>query len=134
MMSVWIDAGIIFAVVVLNALLGFIQEGKAEKALLNSRYLLDSSLSLNAHRGNKYLPLGIVAVVVLQWLFTYTAPFQAVFGNDAIPLRVWPWLFAGGLLFFLVVETEKVVIRLRRPVPRAWPPAPPAFSHRPSGM
>src|SRR5215467_2293487 len=31
MMSEWIDAGIIFAVVVLNALLGFIQEGKAEK-------------------------------------------------------------------------------------------------------
>src|SRR5215469_12826597 len=33
MLSLWIDAGIIFAVVVLNALLGFIQEGKAEKAL-----------------------------------------------------------------------------------------------------
>jgi hypothetical protein len=27
--------------------------------LLNSRYLLDSSLSLTAHLGNKYLPLGI---------------------------------------------------------------------------
>jgi hypothetical protein len=34
--------------------------------LLNSRYLLDSSLSLRAHLGNKYLPLGIGAVVVLQ--------------------------------------------------------------------
>src|SRR5215467_8887551 len=33
MMSLWIDAGIIFAVVILNTLLGFIQEGKAEKAL-----------------------------------------------------------------------------------------------------
>ena len=33
MLSLWIDAGIIYAVVVLNALLGFIQEGKAEKAL-----------------------------------------------------------------------------------------------------
>ena len=31
--------------------------------LLNSRYLLDSSLSLKAHMGNRYLPLGIVAVV-----------------------------------------------------------------------
>src|SRR5262245_34502766 len=29
MMAIWVDAGIIFAVVVLNALLGFIQEGKA---------------------------------------------------------------------------------------------------------
>src|SRR5262245_44208552 len=40
MMSVWIDAGIIFAVVVLNALLGFIQEGKAEKALESIRNML----------------------------------------------------------------------------------------------
>src|SRR5215831_14140370 len=79
--------------------------------LLNSRYLLESSLSLKAHAGNKYLPLSIAAVVVLQSVFTYTPAFQAVFGNEAIPLRIWPWLFAGGLVFFLVVETEKFVIR-----------------------
>ena len=36
--------------------------------LLNSRYLLDSSLSLKAHLGNKYLPLGIGAVIILQLL------------------------------------------------------------------
>ena len=29
----WVDSGVIFAVVVLNALIGFLQEGKAEKAL-----------------------------------------------------------------------------------------------------
>jgi magnesium-transporting ATPase (P-type) len=79
--------------------------------LLNSRYLIDSSLSLKAHLGNKYLPYGILAVVVLQLLFTYAWPFQAMFGNESIPLRVWPWLIAGGLVFFLVVEAEKLVIR-----------------------
>src|SRR5215475_2444548 len=42
MMSEWIDAGIIFAVVVLNALLGFIQEGKAEKALDSIRNMLSA--------------------------------------------------------------------------------------------
>ena len=31
MLNLWVDAGIIFAVVTLNALLGFLQEGKAEK-------------------------------------------------------------------------------------------------------
>ena len=61
--------------------------------LLNSRYLLDSSLSFTAHLGNKYLPLGIGAVVVLQLLFTYAPPLQRLFDNEAIPLRVWPWLF-----------------------------------------
>jgi len=79
--------------------------------LLNSRYLLDSSFSLTAHMGNKYLPLGIGAVVILQLLFTYAPPFQAMFGNEAIPLLVWPWLLAGGLLFFVIVEAEKLVIR-----------------------
>jgi len=79
--------------------------------LLNSRYLLDSSLSLRAHLDNPYLPLGIGAVVILQLLFTYTPPFQAMFGNEPIPLWVWPWLLAGGLVFFLVVEAEKLIIR-----------------------
>jgi calcium-translocating P-type ATPase len=79
--------------------------------LLNSRYLLDSSLLLKAHLGNKYLPVGIGAVVVLQLLFTYAPPLQRLFDNEAVPLWVWPWLLAGGLVFFLVVEVEKLVIR-----------------------
>jgi magnesium-transporting ATPase (P-type) len=86
--------------------------------LLNSRYLLDSSVSLKAHLGNRYLPLGIAAVFVLQAAFTYAPPFQAMFGNEAIPLRVWPWLLAGGLVFFLVIETEKLVIRSLGPLRR----------------
>ena len=78
--------------------------------VLNSRYLLDSSLSLRAHLGNKYLPLAIGAVVVLQLLFTYAPPLQRLFDNEAIPLWVWPWLVLGGLAFFLVVEVEKLII------------------------
>jgi len=83
-------------------------------------YLLESSLSLRAHLGNPYLPLGIGAVAVLQLLFTYAPPLQRLFDNEAVPLRVWPWLFAGGVAFFLVVEAEKLLIRssasLRRTV------------------
>ncbi len=79
--------------------------------LLNSRYRLDSSLSLKAHLGNKYLPLGIGAVVVLQFLFTYVRPLQVLFETQAIPLWVWPRLLLGGLVFFLVVETEKLILR-----------------------
>jgi hypothetical protein len=43
--------------------------------------------------------------------------------SEAIPFWVWPWLFAGGLLFFIVVEPEKLIIlssdRLRRSVTAA---------------
>src|SRR5262249_41713578 len=42
MLNLWVDASIIFGVVVLNALLGFIQEGKAEKALDSIRNMLSA--------------------------------------------------------------------------------------------
>src|SRR5262245_47872673 len=42
MLGLWIDASIIFAVVILNSLLGFIQEGKAEKALDSIRNMLSA--------------------------------------------------------------------------------------------
>jgi magnesium-transporting ATPase (P-type) len=79
--------------------------------LLNSRYLLDSSISFKAHLDNRYLFYGIGTVVVLQSLFTYAPPLQVLFGNEAIPLMVWPLLLLGGLLFFLIVEAEKFIIR-----------------------
>jgi magnesium-transporting ATPase (P-type) len=79
--------------------------------LLNSRYLLGSSLSIKAHLGNKYLPLGIGAVVILQLLFTYAPPLQQMFDTEAVPLYVWPRLIAGGFAFFLIVELEKLIIR-----------------------
>jgi magnesium-transporting ATPase (P-type) len=79
--------------------------------LLNSRYLIDSSLSPGAHLTNKYLPVGIGAVVLLQILFTYAPPLQLLFKTAAIPAHAWPWLLLGGLGFFLVVEAEKLIIR-----------------------
>ncbi len=41
----WVDSGVIFGVVVINALIGFIQEGKAEQALEG----IHKMLSLHAH-------------------------------------------------------------------------------------
>jgi magnesium-transporting ATPase (P-type) len=95
--------------------------------LFNSRYRLDSSLSLKAHLGNKYLPLSIGGVVILQLLFTYAPPLQALFETDSLPFWVWPWLLLGGLVFFLVVELEKIIIRMMRKT-RQVPTAPAAAS------
>jgi magnesium-transporting ATPase (P-type) len=91
--------------------------------LLNSRYKVGSSLSLKAHLDNKYLPLGIGAVIVLQLLFTYAPPFQALFETEPIPWSVWPRMFLGGFIFFLIVELEKVIIRTVRHSRRASLPA-----------
>src|SRR5262245_37086102 len=51
MVGLWLDAGIILGVVVINALLGFIQEGKAEKALDSIRSML--SAEARALRGGE---------------------------------------------------------------------------------
>ncbi len=64
-----------------------------------------------AHLGNRYLPMGIGAVIVLQLLFTYAPPLHSVFETEALPLGAWPWPLLGGLIFFLVVEAEKAIIR-----------------------
>jgi potassium/sodium efflux P-type ATPase len=45
LLSHWVDTGVIFGVVVINAIIGFIQEGKAEQALEGIRKML----SLHAH-------------------------------------------------------------------------------------
>jgi len=58
--------------------------------------------------------MGIGAVVALQLLFTYAPPLQELFETEAIPMWIWPRLFAGGLVFFLVVEAEKLIIRTTR--------------------
>jgi len=79
--------------------------------LFNSRFLVDSSLSLRAHLGNPYSWYGAAAVVVLQLLFTYAPPFQAVFATEGLPLPVWGDLLAGAVLFFFLVEAEKLVVR-----------------------
>src|SRR5271169_6606099 len=42
MVGLWLDAGVILGVVIINALLGFIQEGKAEKALDSIRNMLSA--------------------------------------------------------------------------------------------
>ena len=42
MLGLWVDAGVIFGVVLLNTLIGFIQEGKAEKALDSIRNMLSA--------------------------------------------------------------------------------------------
>jgi magnesium-transporting ATPase (P-type) len=49
----WVDSGVIFGVVIINAIIGFIQEGKAEKALDAIRNML--SLQAMVKRDGKFI-------------------------------------------------------------------------------
>jgi len=49
-LSHWVDSGVIFGVVIINAIIGFIQEGKAEKALDAIRGLLSQTAMVRRQR------------------------------------------------------------------------------------
>lgn len=51
----WVDSGVIFGVVLINAIIGFIQEGKAEKALDAIRNMLSQQAMVN--RDGKFITL-----------------------------------------------------------------------------
>src|SRR5215475_972224 len=56
MVGLWLDAAIIFGVVIVNALLGFIQEGKAEKALDSIRNMLSADARTLRDRETRMVP------------------------------------------------------------------------------
>ncbi|MBV8414930.1 MAG: HAD-IC family P-type ATPase, partial [Verrucomicrobia bacterium] len=57
----WVDAGVIFAVAIINAVVGFIQEGRAEEALEGIRKML--SLRAHTRRAGEWLELDAAELV-----------------------------------------------------------------------
>ncbi len=80
--------------------------------LVNSRFLYESCLTAKALTGNRLIPASIGGVVVLQALFTYAPFMNGIFGSVPLPWTLWKWLLLGGVVFFLLVELEKVLMRL----------------------
>ena len=78
-------------------------------------FLFESSLSIRALVGNPLVPAAIGGVVLLQALFTYAPFMHHIFGSENLPLWIWKWLLLGGVVFFIVVELEKVLVRLVYP-------------------
>ncbi|KFI22840.1 HAD-IC family P-type ATPase [Nitrosococcus oceani] len=65
----WVDTGVILGVVVLNALVGFIQEGKAERALEAIRHLLSPQANVLRDGQHRVIPAECLVpgdVVILQ--------------------------------------------------------------------
>ncbi|MGC9372309.1 MAG: HAD-IC family P-type ATPase, partial [Thermovirgaceae bacterium] len=78
--------------------------------LFNSRYIKDSSLSLNGLRATPQVWVAVAAVLVLQMPFTYFPPMQSVFGTASIGVAEWLRMFGVGVAISLVVEAEKVLL------------------------
>src|SRR6478609_1961469 len=56
MLNLWVDASIIFGVVILNALLGFVQEGRAEQALESIRNMLSAEARTLRGKETRFVP------------------------------------------------------------------------------
>jgi magnesium-transporting ATPase (P-type) len=79
--------------------------------LFNSRFIMQSSLSLKSIFNNRAALIAVVLLVFFQLLFTYWWPFQLWFGTAAIRLVDWLWIVGSGLVVFFLVELEKTIVR-----------------------
>ncbi|RTX26796.1 HAD family hydrolase [Pseudomonas aeruginosa] len=79
--------------------------------LLNSRHIYDSVLSREGLFGNRQVLLAIAACVVLQLLYTYAPPLQALFGSVGLAPGEWARVLLAGLGLFCVAELEKWLCR-----------------------
>ncbi len=82
--------------------------------LFSSRYILASSVSLQALIGNRFVLIAVGILVVLQLAFTYWHPMQTVFGTEALTAADWLRIVAVGASVFVLVEIEKGIVRAVR--------------------
>jgi cation-transporting P-type ATPase F len=78
--------------------------------LLNSRSLIYSPFQIGFFR-NRWLIVGIIAMVGLQALFTYAPFMNAIFSSAPFGFNAWWRLLGFGLLTFVIVEVDKLLRR-----------------------
>ncbi len=79
--------------------------------LFNSRHLASSSMNSEGLFGNRVAVAMAGALVLAQLAFTYAGPMQALFGTQAIDAAAWMAVLAFGVVLFVLVEVEKVLMR-----------------------
>lgn len=82
--------------------------------LVNSRYLVNSTLSLDGIFGSRPVWITIGLVMTLQFCWTYLPFMQVVFGSAALGIDHWLAILAGSVALFLIVELEKTIWRHRQ--------------------
>jgi magnesium-transporting ATPase (P-type) len=79
--------------------------------LFSVRYVHGTSLTWQGVLGTRAVLIGVAAVVLGQFLFTYLPPMQTVFGTRPVALFDGLAIVGVGVALLLVVEAEK---RIRR--------------------
>ena len=60
---------------------------------------------------NLWVIFGVVSMTLLQMLFTYWPPMQALFGSAAIGYEEWGLILASSVLIYGAVGLEKILWR-----------------------
>jgi magnesium-transporting ATPase (P-type) len=80
------------------------------------RNIYATSLTWAAVRATRIVWACVLVVVAAQFAITYLPPLQAVFGTQAVPLFDGMLIVGVGVVFFLLIETEKQMrLAFRRP-------------------
>jgi magnesium-transporting ATPase (P-type) len=80
--------------------------------LFNCRYLLAPIRNWHDFTGNGYVLITIGVLVVIQAIFTYVPFMQSMFGVVALEAAAWVRIIGFGVLLFVAVEVEKMLIRI----------------------
>lgn len=83
--------------------------------LFNSRYILEPVGNRAGILGSRAVLIAVLAMLVLQSVFTYLPPLQFLFATTAIGAADWLRIVAFGGLLFLAVELEKRALGSRVP-------------------
>jgi magnesium-transporting ATPase (P-type) len=79
--------------------------------LFNCRSLSYSMFHVGVF-SNLWVIFGVISMVVLQLLFTYWPPMQALFGSEAIGKEEWLLILAAGFMVYSAVGLEKWLWRV----------------------
>ncbi|MEN2386515.1 HAD-IC family P-type ATPase [Comamonas sp. A7-5] len=82
--------------------------------LFSVRFTQGTSLSLRGVLGTPAVLLGVAGVTLVQLLFTYTPPMQALFDSRPVDLAAGLLAIGLGVALLLLLEVEKLLVRWMR--------------------
>jgi cation-transporting ATPase F len=81
--------------------------------LFNSRSLNAGILKIGLF-SNKFIFIGIATMAILQWAFIYLPFMNKSFGTSPFPISTWIKILACGVITFIIMEIEKIIIKKTR--------------------
>lgn len=81
--------------------------------VFNTRSLTDSVINRQGFIGNRFVWFGVLAVILIQLLFTYLPVMNSLFQIEPLDAAMWGRVILSSMVLFLLVEGEKTIVRHR---------------------